>query len=167
MTTSSRMHGEFLRLLFLQAHRETTAHFLATGLPSQQNRSDNEFRFKRAAFYMGLKSKVGEREREREREREAHSDKGTLTAYKREWTSEGRDVREAAAPASFLVGSGAVFPPPLLLFALGGARGRRLPPPCSWLIMQTGCARTCCSFFSEEEVRAPSTRCWSPHSPLV
>jgi hypothetical protein len=37
MTTSSRMHGEFLRLLFLQAHRETTAHFHATGLPSQQN----------------------------------------------------------------------------------------------------------------------------------
>ncbi len=59
MTTSSRMHGEFLRLLFLQAHRETTAHFIATGLPSQQNRSDNVFRFKRAAFYMGLKSKVG------------------------------------------------------------------------------------------------------------
>ena len=57
MTTSSRMHGEFLRLLFLQAHRETTAHFHATGLPSQQNRSDNSFRFKRAAFYMGLKSK--------------------------------------------------------------------------------------------------------------
>jgi len=35
MTTSSRMHGEFLRLLFLQAHRETTAHFIATGLPSK------------------------------------------------------------------------------------------------------------------------------------
>ena len=59
MTTSSRMHGEFLRLLFLQAHRETTAHVIATGLPSQQNRSDNAFTFKRAAFYMGLKSKVG------------------------------------------------------------------------------------------------------------
>ena len=59
MTTSSRMHGEFLRLLFLQAHSETTAHFIATGLPSQQHRSDNAFRFKRAAFYMGLKSKVG------------------------------------------------------------------------------------------------------------
>ena len=58
MTTSSRMHGEFLRLLFLQAHRDTTAHFNATGLPSQQNRSD-AFRFKRAAFYMSLKSKVG------------------------------------------------------------------------------------------------------------
>jgi hypothetical protein len=59
MTTSFRMHGEFLRLLFLQAPRETTAHFNATGLPPQQNRSDNSFRFKRAAFYMGLKSKVG------------------------------------------------------------------------------------------------------------
>ena len=40
MTTSSRIHGEFLRLLFLHAHRETTAHFHATGLSSQQNRSD-------------------------------------------------------------------------------------------------------------------------------
>jgi hypothetical protein len=59
MTTSSRMHGEFLRLLFLQAHRKTTAHFIATGLPSQQTRSDNAFRFKHTAFYMGLKSKVG------------------------------------------------------------------------------------------------------------
>jgi hypothetical protein len=59
MTTSSRMLGEFLRLLFLQAHRETTAHFNATGLPPQQNRLDNAFRFKRAAFYLGLKSKVG------------------------------------------------------------------------------------------------------------
>jgi hypothetical protein len=59
MTTYSRMHGEFLRFLFLQAYRETRAHFNATGLPPQQNRSDNTFRFKRAAFYMGLKSKVG------------------------------------------------------------------------------------------------------------
>ena len=42
-----------------QAHRETTAHFIATGLPSQQNRCDNAFLFKRAAFYMGLKSKLG------------------------------------------------------------------------------------------------------------
>ena len=30
-STSTRMHGEFLRLLFLQAHRETTAHFIALG----------------------------------------------------------------------------------------------------------------------------------------
>jgi hypothetical protein len=51
------MHGEFLRLLFLQAHRETEAHFTATGLPSQHN--SYEFRFRRAAFYQGLKNKVG------------------------------------------------------------------------------------------------------------
>jgi hypothetical protein len=56
--TSNRMHGEFLRLLFLQAHRETEAHFTVAGMPSQRNQSES-FRFKRAAFYQGLKSKVG------------------------------------------------------------------------------------------------------------
>ena len=56
-STSSRMHGEFLRLLFLQAHRETTAHFTAIGMPAQQH--CDAFRFRRAAFYNGLKSKVG------------------------------------------------------------------------------------------------------------
>jgi hypothetical protein len=55
MSTSNRMHREFLRLLFLQAHRETKAH--AAGMPSQRNQSES-FRFKRAAFYQGLKSKV-------------------------------------------------------------------------------------------------------------
>jgi hypothetical protein len=58
MSTSNRMHGEFLRLLFLQAHRETEAHFTAAGMPLQRNQSES-FRFKRAAFYQGLKSKVG------------------------------------------------------------------------------------------------------------
>ena len=58
MSTSNRMHGEFLRLLFLQAHRETEAHFTAGGMPSQRNQSES-FRFKRAAFYQGLKSKGG------------------------------------------------------------------------------------------------------------
>jgi hypothetical protein len=53
----SRMHGEFLRLLFLQAHRETTANFTANGMPAQQH--CDSFRFRRAAFYNGLKSKVG------------------------------------------------------------------------------------------------------------
>ena len=48
-----RMHGEFLGLPFLQAHRETEAHFTATGMPSQRNQSDS-FRFKRAAFYQSL-----------------------------------------------------------------------------------------------------------------
>jgi hypothetical protein len=50
VTTSTRMHGEFLRLLFLQAHRETEAHFSAGGMSSQRNHSDS-FRFKSAAFY--------------------------------------------------------------------------------------------------------------------
>jgi hypothetical protein len=53
MSTSTRM-----RLLFLQAHRETEAHFTAAGMPSQRNQSDS-FRFKYAAFYQSLKSKVG------------------------------------------------------------------------------------------------------------
>ena len=43
---------------FLQAHRENEAHFTATGMPSQRNQSDS-FRFKLAAFYQSLKSKVG------------------------------------------------------------------------------------------------------------
>ena len=52
------MHGEFLRLLFLQAHRETEAHFTAAGMSSQTNNSE-ALRFKRETFYNGLKSKVG------------------------------------------------------------------------------------------------------------
>ena len=39
-------------------YRETEAHFTAAGMPSQRNQSDS-FRFKRAAFYQSLKSKVG------------------------------------------------------------------------------------------------------------
>jgi hypothetical protein len=58
MSRSTRMHGEFLRLLFLHAHLETGAHFTADGMPSQRNQSDS-FRFKSAAFYQSLKSKVG------------------------------------------------------------------------------------------------------------
>ena len=45
-STSSHMHGEFLRLLFLQAHRETTAYFTAIGMPAQQH--CDSFRFRRA-----------------------------------------------------------------------------------------------------------------------
>jgi hypothetical protein len=58
MSTSTRVHGEFLHLFFLQAHRETEAHFTAAGMSSQRNQSDS-FRFRRAAFYQSLKSKVG------------------------------------------------------------------------------------------------------------
>ena len=52
------MHGEFLRLLFLQADRETEAHFTAAGMSSQTNNSEALW-FKRDAFYNGLKSKDG------------------------------------------------------------------------------------------------------------
>ena len=58
VSTSTRMHGQFLRLLFLQDHRETEAHFTATGMQSQRNQSDS-FGFKRNSFYQSLKSKVG------------------------------------------------------------------------------------------------------------
>ena len=59
VSTSTRMHGEFLRLLFLQAHRETEAHFTAAAGMSSQTNNSEALRFKRAAFYNGLKSKVG------------------------------------------------------------------------------------------------------------
>jgi hypothetical protein len=58
VSTSTRMHGEFLCLLVLQAHWETEAHLTAAGMSSQRNQSDS-FRFKGAAFHNGLKSKVG------------------------------------------------------------------------------------------------------------
>ena len=41
-----------------RSNRETEAHFTAAEMPSQRNESDS-FRFKRAAFYQSLKSKVG------------------------------------------------------------------------------------------------------------
>ena len=43
VTTSTRMHGDFLRVLFLQVRRETRAeaHFTATGMPSKRNQSDS------------------------------------------------------------------------------------------------------------------------------
>jgi hypothetical protein len=59
VSTSTRTHGEFcVFVLFLQAHRETEAHFTATGMPSQRNEPDS-CRYKRAAFYQSLMSKVG------------------------------------------------------------------------------------------------------------
>jgi hypothetical protein len=56
VSTSTRMHGQFLRLLFLQTHRETESHFTAAGMSSQTNNSE-ALRFKSAAFYNGLKRK--------------------------------------------------------------------------------------------------------------
>jgi hypothetical protein len=56
-STSVRMHGEFLRLLFLQAHRETENSFSFMGTPAQPDQ--DQFRFRRPAFYSVWTSTVG------------------------------------------------------------------------------------------------------------
>jgi hypothetical protein len=57
-STSGRLHSEFVRLLFLQTHRETDLFFAASGVQSAQSTS-GFFHFRRAAFSHQLKSKVG------------------------------------------------------------------------------------------------------------
>ncbi len=58
--TSGRLHSEFIRLLFLQAHRETDRFFAASGVQSaQSNLGSAYFHFRRAAFSSMLKSRVG------------------------------------------------------------------------------------------------------------
>ena len=54
-STSGRLHCEFVRLLFLQAHRETDHFLAASGVQLAQT----NFHFRRAAFFSPLKSKVG------------------------------------------------------------------------------------------------------------
>ena len=58
-STSGRVHSKLARLLFLQAHRETTKYFEAHGRQLAQNTHLDTFHFKRAAFYNGIKSNVG------------------------------------------------------------------------------------------------------------
>jgi hypothetical protein len=55
-STSGRLHSEFVRLLFLQTHRETDRFFAASGVPSTQ--ADRDHHFRRAAFSQLIKSKV-------------------------------------------------------------------------------------------------------------
>jgi hypothetical protein len=57
-STSGRLHSEFVRLLFLQAHRETDRFFSASGVQSAQSTS-GQFHFRRAAFSDQFKRKVG------------------------------------------------------------------------------------------------------------
>ncbi len=57
-STSGRLHSEFVRLLFLQTHRETDRFFAASGVLSAQS-DRGFFHYRRAAFYAQLKSKVG------------------------------------------------------------------------------------------------------------
>jgi hypothetical protein len=57
-STSSRLHSEFVRLLFLQAHRETDRFFAASVVQLAQT-DRGTFHFRRAAFSSILQSKVG------------------------------------------------------------------------------------------------------------
>jgi hypothetical protein len=57
-STSGRLHSEFVRLLFLQAHWETDRFFATSGFQSAQSTS-GQFHFRRAAFAQQLKGKVG------------------------------------------------------------------------------------------------------------
>ncbi len=56
-STSGRLHSEFVRLLFLQAHRETDRFFAASGVQLAQSDRD-QFHFRRTVFAQQLKSRV-------------------------------------------------------------------------------------------------------------
>jgi hypothetical protein len=57
-STSGRLNSEFVRLLFLQAHRETDRFFAASGVQSAQSTSA-QFHFRHAAFSQQIMGKVG------------------------------------------------------------------------------------------------------------
>ncbi len=57
-STSGRLHSEFVRLLFLQAHRETDLFFTTSGVLSGQS-DRGLYHYHRAAVSVQLKSKVG------------------------------------------------------------------------------------------------------------
>ena len=58
-STSGRLHSEFVRLLFLQAHQETDRFFAASGVQLAQTNPSGQVHFRRAAFASILKSRVG------------------------------------------------------------------------------------------------------------
>ncbi len=55
---TQQLHSEFVRLLFLQAHRETDRFFADSGVQLTQSTS-GQFHFKREAFSSYLRGKVG------------------------------------------------------------------------------------------------------------
>ncbi len=58
VSTSGRLHSEFIRILFLQAHRESHRFFAASGVQSAQSNMGAFFHFLRAAFSSMMKSRV-------------------------------------------------------------------------------------------------------------
>ena len=57
-STSGRLHSEFIRLLFLQAHRETDRFFAASGVQLAQSTS-GVFHYRHTVFSSLLKAHVG------------------------------------------------------------------------------------------------------------
>jgi hypothetical protein len=57
VSTSDRLHSEFVRLLFLQTHRETDRFFSTSGVQLAQT-DRGHFHFRHAAFAQQLKSRV-------------------------------------------------------------------------------------------------------------
>ena len=57
-STSGRLHSEFVRILLLQAHRETDRFFAASGVQLAQH-DRGQYHFRRAAVSAQLKAKVG------------------------------------------------------------------------------------------------------------
>ncbi len=58
-STSGRLHSEFVRLLFLQAYRETDCFFASSGVQLAHTNPSGQFHFRRAALDSILKSRVG------------------------------------------------------------------------------------------------------------
>jgi hypothetical protein len=57
-STSGRLHSEFIRILFLQDHRETDRFFAGSGVQSAKSNMGAFFHFHRASFSSMLKSRV-------------------------------------------------------------------------------------------------------------
>ena len=55
-STSGRLHSEFIRLLFLQAHLETDRFFAASGVQSVEQTSGGFFHFRRIVIVSAILS---------------------------------------------------------------------------------------------------------------
>jgi hypothetical protein len=58
-STSGRLHSDFIRLLFLQDHRETDHFFAVSGVHPAQSTSGGLFAFRRVVFLAQFRNKVG------------------------------------------------------------------------------------------------------------
>jgi hypothetical protein len=57
-STSNRLHSEFVRILFLQTHRETDRFFAASGVQLAETHPGGQFTFRHVVFLTQLQSKV-------------------------------------------------------------------------------------------------------------